>query len=236
MKYLFSKLPSNIPIKGNFNDDCILDISEQAIESLSKGTLKLLIYQCGSKEIINNFQLDIAASDGNIRVFIGNDNSKVQFQENSSGTYEVKLWRTSNVVIGENTTSHGIRIVCAQSDFITGSDCMFSDGILVQSSDQHGLVDLKTGKIFNNKHRHVTLGNHVWLGRHCTLMPDVHIGDGSIIGTGAIVTSDIPEKSVAVGVPAKVIRQEVTWSRSPISLDEISKSYVSSFKQQNVDL
>ena len=40
-----------------------------------------------------------------------------------------------------------------------------------------------------------------------TVMPGVHIGEGSIIGTGAVVTKDIPAWSVAVGFPAKVIRQ-----------------------------
>ena len=37
-------------------------------------------------------------------------------------------------------------------------------------------------------------------------MPGVHIGEGTIIGTGAVVTKDIPAWSVAVGFPAKVIR------------------------------
>ena len=40
-----------------------------------------------------------------------------------------------------------------------------------------------------------------------TVKPGVHIGEGSIIGTGAVVTKDIPAWSVAVGFPAKVIRQ-----------------------------
>nr|WP_262893741.1 acyltransferase [Parabacteroides merdae] len=45
------------------------------------------------------------------------------------------------------------------------------------------------------------------LGLNVTVMPGVHIGEGSIIGTGAVVTKDIPAWSVAVGFPAKVIRQ-----------------------------
>ena len=41
------------------------------------------------------------------------------------------------------------------------------------------------------------------------IMPGVHIGDGCVIGAGAVVTKDIPAYSVAVGVPAKVIKSRL---------------------------
>lgn len=50
------------------------------------------------------------------------------------------------------------------------------------------------------------IGNNVWIGRNVVIMPGVRIGDGSIIGAGAVVTRDVPENSIAVGVPAKVLR------------------------------
>ncbi len=53
----------------------------------------------------------------------------------------------------------------------------------------------------------VHIGKNVWVGRNVCIMPGVNIGDGSIIGANAVVTKDIPKKSVAVGVPAKVIKQ-----------------------------
>ncbi len=229
VKYSFDKLPPEIAVQGNFDEDCRVTISEDAIEALLQGRLKLSIHQRGNKPIINNFQLEVGSSHGKIQVFVSNDNAEVKFGENSSGTYDLRLWRRSKVVIGRNTTANGITIICAQSDFITGSDCMFSNGILIQSADQHGLVDLKTGGIFNNRHRKVTIGDHVWLGRHSTLMPDVNVGKGSVIGTGAIVTSNVPEKVIAVGVPARVVRTDVTWSRSPNNLDAMSQEYVKSF-------
>lgn len=52
----------------------------------------------------------------------------------------------------------------------------------------------------------VTIGNDVWLGRRVMIMPVVHIGDGCVIGAGAVVTKDIPAYSVAAGVPAKVVK------------------------------
>lgn len=51
-------------------------------------------------------------------------------------------------------------------------------------------------------------------------------GKKPVIGTGAIVTSDIHEKTVAAGVPAKVVRSDVTWTIFPVNLDIMSKNYV----------
>jgi len=53
----------------------------------------------------------------------------------------------------------------------------------------------------------VRIGNDVWLGRRVIIMPGVTIGEGCVIGAGAIVTKSIPEYSVAVGVPARVVKK-----------------------------
>lgn len=50
------------------------------------------------------------------------------------------------------------------------------------------------------------VGNDVWIGQHVTIMPVVHIGDGVIIGTNAVVASDIPPYTIAAGNPCRVIR------------------------------
>ena len=42
----------------------------------------------------------------------------------------------------------------------------------------------------------VTIGNDVWIGRRAMIMPGVHIGDGCVVGAGAVVTKDIPPYSV----------------------------------------
>ena len=52
----------------------------------------------------------------------------------------------------------------------------------------------------------VTLGDNVWVGGNVVICPGVHIGSNSVIGAGSVVTRDIPEWSVAVGNPARVIK------------------------------
>ena len=51
-----------------------------------------------------------------------------------------------------------------------------------------------------------TIGSNVWFGSNVTVTPGVTIGSNSIIGAGSVVTHYIPENSIAVGDPARVIR------------------------------
>ncbi|NUW46967.1 CatB-related O-acetyltransferase [Nonomuraea rhodomycinica] len=50
------------------------------------------------------------------------------------------------------------------------------------------------------------IGNDVWLGYGATVMPGVRVGHGAVIGTHAVVTTDIPDYAIAAGNPARVIR------------------------------
>lgn len=53
----------------------------------------------------------------------------------------------------------------------------------------------------------VIIGNDVWIGGNCTVLPGVTIGNNVVIAAGAVVTKDVPDNCVAGGVPAKVIRK-----------------------------
>ena len=53
----------------------------------------------------------------------------------------------------------------------------------------------------------VKIGKNVWIGSDCTILPGVEIGDGAVIGAGSIVTKNVPANSIAVGNPARVIKQ-----------------------------
>ncbi len=55
--------------------------------------------------------------------------------------------------------------------------------------------------------KEVVIGDDVWIGRRVIIMPGVRIGNGCIIGAGAVVTKSIPDFSIVGGVPAKVIRK-----------------------------
>lgn len=53
----------------------------------------------------------------------------------------------------------------------------------------------------------VSIGDDCWIGGNVTIMPGVTIGKGCTIGAGSVVTKDIPDFSVAVGSPARVVKK-----------------------------
>lgn len=53
----------------------------------------------------------------------------------------------------------------------------------------------------------VEIGEDAWIGANVCILPGVRIGDGAVIGAGAVVKLDVPANCVAVGVPARVIRE-----------------------------
>ena len=63
-----------------------------------------------------------------------------------------------------------------------------------------------------NISQRVIIGNDVWVGSHSLILGGVRIGDGAVIGAGAVVTKDIPPYSIVGGVPAKVIRYRFSES------------------------
>ena len=55
----------------------------------------------------------------------------------------------------------------------------------------------------------VVIEDDVWIAANSVLLPNVRVGRGSVVGAGSVVTKDIPPNSIAVGIPAKVIKKRV---------------------------
>ena len=96
------------------------------------------------------------------------------------------------------------------------SGCKFQDqgGIYIGDGALigHNVVIATLNHDFNPEKRRgmypkpVTVDKNVWIGSNSTICPGVKIGDNAVIGAGSVVTKDVPENMVAVGVPAKVIK------------------------------
>lgn len=121
------------------------------------------------------------------------------------------IWRFCGCDLGKNVhIGHMVRMDFGNPERIHIADnTILSNGVTLLchkrdvSQYYKGESALKLPFLYED----VYIGKGCQLGLNVTIMPGVHIGEGAIIGTGALVTKDIPAWSVAIGFPAKVIKQ-----------------------------
>lgn len=116
------------------------------------------------------------------------------------------------IFIGNNSTINPNFYLGAEHAKIDiGEDNMFSFFIKMNAGS-HEIADKETGTIIDNTAPIIT-GKHVWLGMGITLLPGCNIGEGSIAGAASLVNKAIPANCICAGAPAKVIRENIVWSR-----------------------
>ncbi len=99
--------------------------------------------------------------------------------------------------------SPGVRITSATGVTI-GNNCMIANGAYISDADWHGIYDrLKTV----GDTAAVELKENVWIGDSAIVCKGVTVGENSIIGAGSVVAKDIPANCIAVGNPAKVVKE-----------------------------
>lgn len=89
-------------------------------------------------------------------------------------------------------------------EVIIGDHCMIGPGTLITTVG-HPLSPKRRREHIGIAEP-VKIGDDVWIGGNCTILPGVTIGNNVVIAAGAVVTKDIPDNCVAGGVPAKVIK------------------------------
>lgn len=65
----------------------------------------------------------------------------------------------------------------------------------------------KLRSILTDEHGNIEIGDDSWLGTGCIILPNVKIGQGAVVGAGAVVTKDVPDFTIVAGIPAKFIRK-----------------------------
>lgn len=113
-------------------------------------------------------------------------------------------------LIGRGSSVIGHKSIIIGNDVWTGYDVRIADM-------NHGYEDV-TQPISGQWQAEapITIGDGSWLGHHVVVLPGVNIGRHVTVGAGSVVTTDLPDYSVAVGVPARVVRQwdpERSWHK-----------------------
>jgi acetyltransferase-like isoleucine patch superfamily enzyme len=168
--------------------------------------LSRLLYQLyGSRRRrLRNFVLDLV--------------TKLEGGEMLSPTLRRIFLEYHDVEIGMYSYGSCFVPMCFGAHTKIGRYCSFAGGVY-RFNANHPLDRISTHAIFYNpkvgyakkeadiKRRGMTIGNDVWVSQNVILLPSVkRIGDGAVIGAGAVVTKDVPDFAIVVGNPAKVIK------------------------------
>lgn len=115
--------------------------------------------------------------------------------------------------IGKNTfigPSH-LAVTEDECQLVIGNECMISSHVQVRTGDSHAIFD--SGQRINAA-ANVRIGNMVWLGEGCKVLKGVTLKDDTIVSTGSIVTKSFEGNVLIGGVPAKILKEGVSWSHS----------------------
>jgi len=143
--------------------------------------------------------------------------------------YCALISRTAKIIIGDRTTVNTYaRVQATDGDIKFGQDCTLNyfsmvvsgpGGVKIGNGVRIGPQTLLLGAnhIFEAgdipiweqgmSSKGIVIEDDVWIGGNVTVLDGVDIGKGSVVGAGAVVTESVPPYVVAVGVPAKVIRE-----------------------------
>lgn len=115
---------------------------------------------------------------------------------------------SANVTIGNNCYIGTSFSILAGANVVIGNDVLIASNVLITSED-HGM-DPELDVPYMNQPlicKDVKIGDGTWIGEKVSVLPGVSIGKKCIIGTNAVVTKDIPDYSIAVGIPARVVKK-----------------------------
>ncbi|MBO6117884.1 MAG: galactoside O-acetyltransferase [Bacteroidales bacterium] len=120
--------------------------------------------------------------------------------ENSRIMPPLNVVRAKNVKIGKNV------VIMNNCLMMSAGGITIEDDVLVAANSQliSNNHDLQEHQIITCKPVH--LKRNCWIGAGATILPGVTIGQNSVVGAGSVVTKDVPDNCIAVGNPAKVVK------------------------------
>lgn len=193
---------NHISIKGVFLNHCKISVT---------GTNNSLVIEPGVTRLKD---CTITLTGSNCSIYIGKDNDINQSQFYVCG-------KNSSVKIGEGNIfrTNAFFEASEGKSVEIGGDSMFTD-IHFRVSDWHSIIDSETGKRINPP-KSVKIGNHVWIAGNVTILKGAVISDNTIVGANTLVSGKVyPPNCILAGVPAKVVREGVTWNTDLLPFDD----------------
>jgi acetyltransferase-like isoleucine patch superfamily enzyme len=112
-------------------------------------------------------------------------------------------YKGARLSIGDHTFINYGSSITAYEQVKIGRHCLLGHHLLIVDRNEHGVEQREVAP----PAAPVIIEDHVWIGSHTIILPGVCIGRHAAIGAGSVVTKDIPANCLAVGNPARVVRQ-----------------------------
>ncbi|MFA6433610.1 MAG: acyltransferase [Elusimicrobiales bacterium] len=118
---------------------------------------------------------------------------------------DIRILPHGRLTLNGGFCNDGVQITCGKKITI-GTNCAIAREVIIRDYDAHQLQD-PTHEVS----KEIYIGDNVWIGTRAIILKGVAIGNGAVIAAGAVVTKDVPGNCLAAGIPARVIRENVTW-------------------------
>lgn len=219
------QLNTKYPINGTNNQLILVDdIQEEYVEFKLINNLTLKVD--GSNNVLKINKNDLLEGTLNINIDFKGNNNICTFSKKVRGNWNITCYGDNNLFkVGENTSCGEFSIALHSNHFEIGDNCMISSSEELWT-DGHSVLDYETREVINIPKTPIIIGNHVWLGRRCTLTKGAQIPDDCIVGIGSVITKKFTEPHcIIAGNPAKIVKTGVTWDgRRPLTYqNEIEK-------------
>lgn len=144
---------------------------------------------------------------GTGKIRIGNN---VRLSGKQGIAFNNKVFKKPVLTIGSNTFIGHDTGFAIMKEIRIGEHCYIAGGVTISDNDGHPInpkLRRENKPPVPESVKSVLIGNDVWIGRRAFILKGVEIGDRSIIGAGAVVTSDVPSDCVVAGNPAVLIKK-----------------------------
>lgn len=118
---------------------------------------------------------------------------------------QIYINKGAHLELGSGYINHRLNLSCFEHITI-GNNVVISENVTLRDSDDHAIEGA-----LRPMTQPIVIGDHVWIGMNATILKGVTVGDGAVIAAGAVVTRDVPARCLAAGVPARVIKENVSW-------------------------
>jgi acetyltransferase-like isoleucine patch superfamily enzyme len=198
---------------------------------LIKYLIKAPFRYCGTKLSVLTFVLKFTSTGNSIKTCIKLKNNKniSMGSGNSIGSYTVLYsYNEGKIILGNKCLIEDHTVIEAQKGSVRfGDNCSLNQFSVIRAWENvtigNGVRIGPSVQIMAMKHNFddpdryifqqglsgtgITIGNNVWIGGNASVLDGVTIGNNCIIGAGSVVTKNIPDNSIAVGNPCRVIKE-----------------------------